>query len=72
MKPIVQLFTPIFFVFVGLSLNLRQIDWGSPFIWGFSLTVLVAAIVGKLVGAFLIKETWPVRWVIAKAMIPPW
>jgi Na+:H+ antiporter len=70
MKPIVHLFTPIFFVFVGLSLNLRQIDWGSPFIWGFSLTVLVAAIVGKLVGAFLLKEPWPVRWVIALAMIP--
>lgn len=70
MKPIVHLFTPIFFVFVGLSLNLRQIDWGSPFIWGFSLTLLVAAIVGKLVGAFLIKEPWAVRWVIAMAMIP--
>ncbi|MDH5427941.1 MAG: cation:proton antiporter [Nitrospirota bacterium] len=70
MKPIVHLFTPIFFVFVGLSLNLRQIDWGSPFIWGFSLTVLVAAIVGKFVGAFLIKESWAIRWMIGMAMIP--
>ena len=70
MKPIVHLFTPIFFVFVGLSLNLRQIDWESPFIWGFSLTVLVAAIVGKFVGAFLIKESWAIRWMIGMAMIP--
>jgi Kef-type K+ transport system membrane component KefB len=70
MKPIVHLFTPIFFVFVGLSLNLREIDWGSPFIWKFSLALLVAAIVGKLVGAFLIKEPWPARCVIAMAMIP--
>ncbi len=70
MKPIVHLFTPIFFVFVGLSLDLRQIDWGSTFIWGFSLTLLGAAIVGKLVGAFLIKEPWAVRSVIAMAMIP--
>jgi Kef-type K+ transport system membrane component KefB len=70
MKPIVHLFTPIFFVFVGLSLNLREIDWGSPFIWRFSLTLLVAAIVGKLVAAFLIKEPWGVRWVIGMAMIP--
>jgi len=70
MKPIVHLFTPIFFVFVGLSLNLRQIDWGSPFIWGLSLTLLVVAILGKLMGAFLIKEPWAVRWVIAMAMIP--
>jgi len=43
MKPIVQLFTPIFFVMVGLSLNLREIDWSSPFIWIFSLSLLVTA-----------------------------
>jgi len=57
MKPIVHLFTPIFFVFVGLSLNLHEIDWGSSFIWIFSLSLFLAAIVGKFVGAFLIKET---------------
>jgi Kef-type K+ transport system membrane component KefB len=70
MKPIVHLFTPIFFVFVGLSLNLREIDWGSPFIWIFSLSLLLASIAGKLIGAFLIKESWPTRWVIGLAMIP--
>ena len=70
MKPIIYLFTPIFFVYVGLSLNLREIDWGSPFIWGFSLSLLAAAVVGKLVGAFLIKETWAARWMIGVAMIP--
>jgi Kef-type K+ transport system membrane component KefB len=70
MQPIVHLFTPIFFVYVGLSLNLREIDWGSPFIWAFSLTLLVAAILGKLVGAFFIKEPWAARWVIGLAMIP--
>jgi Kef-type K+ transport system membrane component KefB len=57
MKPIVQLFTPIFFVMVGLSLNLREIDWGSAFIWLFSLSLLVAAVAGKLFGALLVKET---------------
>lgn len=70
MKPIVHLFTPIFFVFVGLSLNLREIDWSSPFIWIFSLVLLLAAIAGKFVGAFFIKESWPVRWAIGMAMIP--
>jgi len=45
MQPIVQLFTPIFFVYVGLSLNLREIDWGSTFIWQFSLSLLL---LGKL------------------------
>ncbi|MGB5177980.1 MAG: cation:proton antiporter [Gammaproteobacteria bacterium] len=70
MKPIVQLFTPIFFVMVGLSLNLREIDWSSPFIWLFSLSLLVAAVAGKLFGAVLVKESWPVRWMIGTAMIP--
>jgi len=70
MKPIVQLFTPIFFVFVGLSLNLREIDWGSPFIWGFSLSLFLVAIAGKIAGAFLVREPWMVRWVIGLAMIP--
>jgi len=70
MKPIVQLFTPIFFVMVGLSLNLREIDWSSSFIWLFSLSLLAAAVAGKLLGAVLLKESWPVRWMIGTAMIP--
>ncbi len=70
MKPIIFLFTPIFFVMVGLSLNLREIDWGSPFIWVFSLSLFVAAIAGKLGGALLIKERWHARWIIGIAMIP--
>ena len=70
MQPIVQLFTPIFFVFVGLSLNLREIDWGSAFIWGFSLSLLLAAVAGKIVGALLLNEPWAARWMIGMAMIP--
>ena len=70
MKPIVHLFTPIFFVFVGLSLNLREIDWGSGFIWIFSLSMLLIAITGKVIGTFLIKESWPSRWMIGMAMVP--
>jgi Kef-type K+ transport system membrane component KefB len=35
MRPIIHLFTPIFFVMVGLALNLREIDWGSSYIWIF-------------------------------------
>jgi Kef-type K+ transport system membrane component KefB len=70
MKPVIHLFTPIFFVMVGLSLNLREIDWSSPFIWVFSMALMIAAIVGKLAGPMLIRETWPTRWIIGTAMIP--
>jgi Kef-type K+ transport system membrane component KefB len=70
MKSIIHLFTPIFFVMVGMSLNLREIDWGSPFIWVFSIAFLVVAIIGKLAGSWFIKESWPVRWIIGTAMVP--
>jgi len=70
MTPIVHLFTPIFFVMVGLSLNLREIDWGSTFIWEFSISMIAVAVIAKLAGALVIKESWPARWVIGMAMIP--
>lgn len=70
MNPIIFLFTPIFFVMVGLSLNLQEVNWTSPFIWAFSLSLFVVAIVGKLVGALVLKEPWVVRAIIGLAMIP--
>lgn len=70
MKPIVQLFTPIFFVMVGLSLDLRQIDWSSWFFWGFSLTLVAVAIASKFTGALFIDEPFPRRVVIGMAMVP--
>ena len=70
MTPIVHLFTPIFFVMVGLSLNLRQVDWSSPFVWTFSLSLFVAAVLGKLAGAYLIRENRYARVVIGMAMTP--
>jgi len=70
MKPIIHLFTPIFFVMVGLSLNLRAIDWSSSFIWSFSLSLFVLAVAGKLFAAFLISENNHTRIAIGLAMIP--
>ena len=70
MQPIIQLFTPIFFVYVGLSLNFREIDWTSSFIWAFSSSLFVAALLGKLLGAFFIRESWSTRWMVGMAMMP--
>ena len=69
-RPIIQLFTPIFFVMVGLSLDLSAIDWGSGFIWMFSLSVAALAIVGKMAGPFFIKEPNHKRIAIGMAMVP--
>ena len=70
MRPIIQLFTPIFFVMVGLSLNLREIDWSSPFIWSFSLLFFIIAVLGKFSGALFIKESWRMKFMIGLAMVP--
>ena len=70
MKPIIQLFTPIFFVMVGLSLDLNAVDRGSLFIWLFSLSVLVVAIISKMVGPWFITESFHNRIVIGMAMVP--
>ncbi len=71
MKPIVQLFTPIFFVTVGLSLDLREVEWTSSFIWLFSLSVGFVAIAGKIAGGYLlVREHWLMRSAIGMAMVP--
>ncbi|MCW3131388.1 MAG: cation:proton antiporter [Candidatus Methanospirare jalkutatii] len=70
MKPIIYLFTPIFFVMVGLSLNLREIDWSSFHIWGLSLALFFVAVVGKFAGVLLIRKSWNSRFAIGLAMIP--
>ena len=70
MKPIIQLFTPIFFVMVGLSLNLQEVDWSSPLVWQLGAAFIVLAMVSKMAGAFLIKEALHFRWAVGLAMIP--
>ncbi len=71
MKPIIQLFTPIFFVTVGLSLNLQEVEWSSSFVWFFSLSVGFVAIAGKIAGGFLlVREHWLMCSAIGMAMVP--
>jgi Kef-type K+ transport system membrane component KefB len=70
MKPIIQLFTPIFFVSVGLSLDLSKIDWSSHFFWSFSLSLTALAVVSKIGGALLIKEKIARKIFIGMAMVP--
>lgn len=71
MRPIVHLFTPIFFVSIGLSLNLKEVDWTSLFIWSLTGLLLVAAIVGKLLSGFLLKgEHRSTKLAVGISMIP--
>ena len=71
MKPIVHLFTPIFFIAIGLSLDLKKIDWGSTFIWMLSGSLIIAAILGKLFSAFCLRgEGRMMKLIIGTAMVP--
>ena len=70
MRPIIQLFTPIFFVMVGLSLDLASIDWSSMFIWLFSISIGAVAIVGKMLGPWFFRESPYRRIAIGMAMVP--
>jgi Kef-type K+ transport system membrane component KefB len=71
MRPIVNLFSPVFFVVVGVSLDLTEIDWTSTFFWLFSLSLLVVAIAGKLAGgAVAVGTPWASRVAIGMAMVP--
>lgn len=71
MKPIIYLFAPIFFVTIGLSLNLKAVDWGSPYIWVLSGVLLAAAIIGKIFsGLALLQESNFVKWAVGLAMVP--
>jgi len=70
MKPIIQLFTPIFFVSVGLSLDLSAVNWNSQFFWYFSLSLTSLAVVSKFGGALLVKEKLASKIAIGMSMVP--
>lgn len=71
MNPIINLFTPIFFVSIGLALNLKAVDWHSTYIWMLTGFVLVVAILGKLFSGFLlVKLDRLTQLIVGVAMIP--
>lgn len=71
MSPIIQLFTPIFFVMVGLSMNLKVIDFSSIEFWSMTFVFLSIAVIGKYLGAFLITQKCSTnKMLIGISMIP--
>ncbi|WP_455757270.1 cation:proton antiporter [Sulfurimonas sp.] len=71
MTPIIQIFTPIFFVMVGLSVDLSVIDFTSSYFWLMSLSFILIAFVSKFIGAFLIhQKCFLNNTIIGISMIP--
>lgn len=70
MRPLIRTFSPLFFVMVGVSLNLRAVDWGSAFIWGLAGSLLLAAFIGKFAAGFFIRESRRNQIAIGMSMTP--
>jgi len=70
MRPLIHTFSPLFFVMVGVSLNLSSVNWGSAFIWGLAGSLLLAAFIGKFAAGFFIRESRSNQIAIGLAMIP--
>lgn len=70
MRPLIHTFAPLFFVMVGVSLNLNAIDWGSPRVWQLGGALIVVAFIGKLAAGYFIRETRFRQTAIGLSMIP--
>ena len=68
--PLVHVMAPIFFVSVGLALNLKAIDFSSGAFWGFSLLLIAVAIVGKVLAGFVVPGSFRERMSIGLSMMP--
>ena len=70
MRPLIHTFSPLFFVMVGVSLDLNTVNWSAPFVWQLAGLLMVVAIAGKWLAGFAIKEPRFVQTVIGLSMIP--
>ncbi|WP_281950945.1 cation:proton antiporter [Nitrosophilus kaiyonis] len=69
-KPLIYVFTPFFFVAVGLSMNLKEIAWNEAFIWYLFFSIFFIAIIGKILGALFIPIDFKRRLIVGISMVP--
>jgi Na+:H+ antiporter len=70
MRPLIHTFAPLFFVMVGVSLDLNTVDWGSPRVWQLGGALIVVAFMGKIAAGYFIRETRFRQMAIGLSMIP--
>ncbi len=71
MAPIVGLFTPVFFVGIGLSLDLSAINFSSSSIWLLTGALTLGGFLGKILAGFLLnKENFIKKMAVGIAMTP--
>ncbi len=70
MKPIINLFVPIFFVVVGASINLRVIDFTSATFWYMAGLLTLGAIISKMVSGAWAVGNFRAKLSTGIAMVP--
>ncbi|NPA33248.1 MAG: cation:proton antiporter [Aquificae bacterium] len=68
--PLVWVLAPIFFVSVGLALNLKAIDFSSPEFWTFSGALIAVALIGKVLSGFVAPGSFREKLSIGFSMLP--
>lgn len=69
-EPIIHILTPIFFVSVGLSVDLRALDLADPQVWMLCLGLFVVAVAGKLRSSLMLGPGAGSRLLIGISMVP--
>lgn len=70
MRPLIHTFSPLFFVMVGVSLNLKAVNWGSAFVWELAASLLLVAFFGKFAAGFSIRDSRRNQMAIGLSMVP--
>jgi len=70
MKPIIDLFVPVFFVIVGASINLGAIDFSAPSFRQMAVLLTSAAVLGKLVSGVWVRGRLSSKFSTGIAMVP--
>ena len=70
MKPIIDLFVPVFFFVVGASINMRAIDFSSASFWTLAGSLIVLAVVGKVLSGVWVRGSFADKLFCGFAMVP--
>lgn len=70
MKPIINLFVPVFFVVVGATINLKAIDFQSVTFWQMAGFLTSAAIITKMISGIWVKGSLMTKLSTGIAMVP--
>ncbi|GAB4421837.1 MAG: cation:proton antiporter [Thermodesulfovibrionales bacterium] len=70
MKPIIDLFVPVFFVIVGASINLKVIDFSSSTFWHMAGLLAAGAVIAKMLSGIWVKGGMKAKFSTGIAMVP--